>query len=61
MCMVNHRDIIRSLGGIRGLARKLGHKNHTTVQGWWERETIPADRMEQVLKVAAQQASQAAA
>src|SRR3546814_3700752 len=34
-------EIIRQRGGIRPLARKLGHRNHTTVQGWWVRDRIP--------------------
>ncbi|WP_333703351.1 carph-isopro domain-containing protein [Sphingobium yanoikuyae] len=50
--MTDHREIIRQLGGIRGLARKLRHRNHTTVQGWWERGNIPADRLGEVLAAA---------
>lgn len=34
-------EIIRERGGIRAVARKLGHTNHTTVQGWVERNRIP--------------------
>jgi hypothetical protein len=51
--MANHREIIRSLGGIRPLARALGHRNHTTVQGWYERGSIPTDRLNEVLAAAA--------
>lgn len=36
------------------MAKKLGHRNHTTVQGWWDRETIPALRMSEVLDRAIQ-------
>lgn len=46
------RPIITELGGISGLARKLRHKNHTTVQGWWERDRIPAHRQREVLNLA---------
>ena len=42
-------DIIRNRGGIRPVARKLGHRNHTTVQGWWERNQIPEARRAEVL------------
>jgi hypothetical protein len=55
--MANHRDIIRTLGGIRPLARALKHKNHTTVQGWYERGVIPSDRLNEVLAVAAAKAA----
>lgn len=34
-------DHIRARGGIRPVARKLGHTYHTTVQGWVERNRIP--------------------
>lgn len=34
------------------MAKKLGHRNHTTVQGWWERQTIPAHRFREVLAAA---------
>lgn len=46
------QDIIRELGGIRGLAAKLGHTNHTTVQGWWDRGVIPARQQGVVLELA---------
>jgi len=36
-------QLIKSRGGIRPVARKLGHSSHTTVQGWLERNTIPAE------------------
>lgn len=42
-------DIIRDRGGIRPVARKLGHRNHTTVQGWVERNQIPETRRDEVL------------
>lgn len=39
------KPIITRLGGIRKTARLLGHRNHTTVQGWWERDRIPDDHV----------------
>jgi hypothetical protein len=39
--MVDHRPIIERFGGIRPMARKLGHASHTTVQGWWKSGQIP--------------------
>ncbi|WP_155738123.1 carph-isopro domain-containing protein [Sphingobium yanoikuyae] len=59
--MADHRTIIRDLGGIRGLARRLGHKHHTTVQGWWERNNIPTERMEEVLAAASRPTKPASA
>lgn len=43
-------QIIEKFGGITGLARALGHKNPTTVQGWKERDVIPAQRIPEVIK-----------
>jgi hypothetical protein len=34
-------QLIKAAGGIRPVARQLGHRNHTTVQGWFERSRIP--------------------
>ncbi len=31
------------------MADKLGHRSHTTVQGWWDRDVIPAQRQREVL------------
>ncbi|GLT03034.1 hypothetical protein GCM10007897_44730 [Sphingobium jiangsuense] len=50
--MVTHRDKIAARGGIRPLARALGHRNHTTVQGWWDRGHIPEARLAEVEQVA---------
>jgi hypothetical protein len=33
--------IIQKFGGISAMARVLGHRNSSTVQGWSERGTIP--------------------
>ncbi|WP_139226849.1 carph-isopro domain-containing protein [Sphingomonas sp. OK281] len=46
------RTIIARFGGIQPMAKKLGHRNHTTVQGWWERQTIPAHRFREVMAAA---------
>jgi len=47
------RSVISKLGGISATARGLGHRNVTTVQGWWDRELIPAHRQREVLDYAA--------
>jgi hypothetical protein len=47
------RNVISKLGGITAVARALGHRNVTTVQGWWDRELIPARRQRDVLDLAA--------
>jgi hypothetical protein len=41
--MDTHSAIIVRLGGIREVARMLGHNNHTTVQGWHDRDKIPLE------------------
>lgn len=46
--MKSHREVIDRFGGIREMARKLEHANHTTVQGWYERSKIPFERWEEV-------------
>jgi hypothetical protein len=50
--METHRNVISRFGGIREMARKLEHTNHTTVQGWWDRRSIPVERWAE-LKTAA--------
>jgi hypothetical protein len=49
--MADHRDIIDKLGGIRPLARKLGHESHTKVQGWRDRNSIPIEHWPEILKI----------
>lgn len=49
---MEHQAAITKLGGIRALARKLGHSSHTTVQGWFDRNRIPLERWEEVIAVA---------
>ncbi len=34
------------------MAEKLGHRLHTTVQGWWDRDMIPATRQREILDCA---------
>ena len=51
--MVNTAEnIIDRFGGISALARALGHKHPTTVQGWKDRGVIPARQQAVVLKAA---------
>ena len=50
--MSNARIIVARFGGIRSLARVLGHRNPTTVQGWVVRGYIPARRQQEVLEAA---------
>jgi propionyl-CoA carboxylase beta chain len=45
-------SIIAKFGGISALARVLGHRNPTTVQGWKQRGFIPARRQGEVLEAA---------
>lgn len=44
--------VIRKFGGLSPLARALGHRNVTTVQGWRVRGSIPAAQQARVLSVA---------
>ena len=48
------QEVIRAFGGLRPLAKALGVAV-STVQGWKERDSIPAVRHEDILKVAAEQ------
>ncbi|MGO4125697.1 carph-isopro domain-containing protein [Inquilinus sp. YAF38] len=45
-------DIIDRFGGLTSLARALGHKHASTVQGWKQRGVIPALRQQEVLNAA---------
>jgi D-beta-D-heptose 7-phosphate kinase/D-beta-D-heptose 1-phosphate adenosyltransferase len=47
--MTPAQRIIASFGGVTALARALGHRGPTTVQGWKQRGLIPARRQQQVL------------
>lgn len=37
---------------MRKLASELGHANHTTVQGWLKRDSIPLERWAEVVQAA---------
>ena len=50
--MMGTKQIIERFGGIRAMAGKLGHSSHTTVQGWSDRDVIPAHRQREVLDAA---------
>ena len=45
-------SIIAKFGGMSALARALGHRNPTTVQGWKQRGFVPARRQGEVLEAA---------
>ena len=55
--MSSDADLIRERGGIRPVARKLGHRNHTTVQGWLERNRIPDHLREAVIALPIEKAA----
>lgn len=46
------REIIERFGGIRPMAKALGHKNPTTVQAWHKNESIPYWRHHEILTAA---------
>lgn len=48
------KEIIHLFGGVRPMARSLQHASHTTVQGWAERNLIPAKQQRVVLELARQ-------
>lgn len=52
MRMSQAEFIIEKFGGITALARALGHKHPTTVQGWKERGFIPSPQQDGVLEAA---------
>jgi hypothetical protein len=45
-------QIIDRFGGVSALARALGHKWPTTVQGWKTRGVIPAGQQQKILDAA---------
>ena len=49
---MDHKAIVAELGGIRPLARQLGHPSHTTVQGWFDRNRIPIERWSEIIGAA---------
>ncbi|WP_353442279.1 carph-isopro domain-containing protein [Sphingomonas faeni] len=48
------QKVISALGGITQVSRLLGHRHPSTVQGWWERNVIPARQQRAVLDLARQ-------
>lgn len=50
--MTHVEIIIERFGGMTALARALGHKNPTTVQGWKVRGIIPAHQQRALLILA---------
>ena len=50
--MTHVEIIIDRFGGMTALARALGHKNPTTVQGWKVRGIIPARQQRELLDLA---------
>jgi hypothetical protein len=49
------KQIIGDLGGMRTVARALGHSNHTTVQGWMERDSVPVQHWSALVQLAQEQ------
>lgn len=50
--MTSTDHIIAKFGSISALARALGHKHSSTVQGWKEKGIIPPRRYEEILRAA---------
>jgi len=46
------KDIIEKFGGLAAMARALGHKNVTTIQGWRDSNRIPPWRHHEVMVAA---------
>lgn len=46
------RKIIALFGGIRPMAKVLGHRSHTTVQWWWDNESLPLKRRPEIIAAA---------
>lgn len=46
------QPILDAFGGMAALAKALGHKNITTVQGWKESGTIPSWRRHEIEQAA---------
>lgn len=50
--MSQAKTLIDKFGGVYPLARALGHRNHTTVQGWQLRGFIPPRQHEPIWQAA---------
>jgi len=44
--------VIDAYGGLAGLARALGHRNSSTVQGWRNRGRVPITKIRDVIALA---------
>jgi hypothetical protein len=49
---MNACEIIELFGGIRPMAKALGHKHPSTVQAWADNESIPHWRFYEILTAA---------
>lgn len=49
MLRTNVAAIIEKFGGLTALARALGHKHPTTVQGWKDRGLVPSHQIPLVI------------
>jgi len=50
--MTNVENIIQKFGGMSAMAKALGHKNPTTVQGWKNANRIPPWRFHEINEAA---------
>lgn len=50
--MTQAEHIISKFGGLAALAKALGHRHPSTVQGWKERGFVPAPQQQAVLDAA---------
>jgi hypothetical protein len=50
--MTHAERIIEKFGGINAMARILGHRNPSTVQGWKERGVIPSKQHQAIWQAA---------
>lgn len=53
--MTHVEQIITQFGGLSAMAKALGHKNPTTVQGWKNANKIPDWRFHEIEKAAEEQ------
>lgn len=53
MYVMSVRHVIQRFGGVRPLARALGHPNPSTVAGWNKRSVVPWHEVERVIEAGA--------